>query len=53
MGARDLHGVLGRPFPRGGIVAGPIRLEKLGDVRDKGVVGVGVSEEGADGEENF
>ena len=48
-----LHGVLGRPLPGGAVVAGPVRLQKMSDVGDERIVGVGVGEEGADTEQDL
>ena len=51
--SRSTHGVLLGPGTRGLLVACPLVLVELCDLRDEGVVGVGVGEEGADGEEDL
>ena len=49
----DLHCVLGGPLPGGAIVPILVSLEKLSNVRDERVVGVGVRQQGADGQQNL
>jgi hypothetical protein len=48
-----LQGVLGGPFSGRAIVAGPVGLEQLGNVRNQGIVGIGVGEERTNREEDF
>eukprot|EP00562_Extubocellulus_spinifer_P029669 CAMPEP_0178713152 /NCGR_PEP_ID=MMETSP0699-20121125/19261_1 /TAXON_ID=265572 /ORGANISM="Extubocellulus spinifer, Strain CCMP396" /LENGTH=185 /DNA_ID=CAMNT_0020361947 /DNA_START=864 /DNA_END=1418 /DNA_ORIENTATION=+ len=48
-----LHGILGGPLPRRAVVAGPVGLQKLSDIRDEGIVGIGIGEEGADAEQDL
>jgi len=45
--------VLGRPLAGGGVVPSPVRAVELGDLGHQRVVGVGVRQEGADGEEDL
>ena len=47
------HGVLGGPLLGELVVLGAVGLEEAGDVGDERVVGVGVGEERADGEEDL
>jgi hypothetical protein len=47
-----LDGVLPGPLPGGGLVASAVGLVDMCDLGDKRVVGVGVCEHGADGEEH-
>ena len=47
-----LDGVLPGPLPGGGLVASAVGLVDMCDLGDEGVVGVGVCEHGADGEEH-
>ena len=47
-----LDGVLPGPLPGGGLVAGAVGLVDMCDLGNEGVVGVGVCEHGADGEEH-
>lgn len=49
----SLLSVLPRPLGCNLIMLFPVRLEQFGDIRDKRVIRVGISEEGADGEEDF
>jgi hypothetical protein len=51
--ASTLHGVLGSPFPSRTIVSSPVGLEQLRNIRHKRIIGVGVSQEGADTEQDF
>ena len=48
-----LHGVFGSPLPCGTVVSCPVRLQELGNVRNQWIIWVGVSEEGADWQEDF
>jgi hypothetical protein len=48
-----LHGVLGSPFPSRTIVSSAVRLEQLRNIRHKRIIGVGVSQEGADTKQDF
>jgi hypothetical protein len=50
--ALSLNGVLAGPLPSCGFVAGSVGLVDVGDFGDQWVVGVGVGEHGADGEED-
>jgi hypothetical protein len=47
-----LDGVLPGPLPGGGLVAGAVGLVDMCDLGNEGVVGVGVCEHGANGEED-
>jgi hypothetical protein len=47
-----LDGVLSGPLPGGGLVASAVGLVDMCDLGDERVVGVGVCEHGADGEEH-
>jgi len=47
------HCILLGPGPCSFLIALPLVLVHVGDLRDKGVVRVGVSEERADGEEDL
>jgi hypothetical protein len=53
LNTQDLHGVLGRPFPSRAIVPGLVRLQKLGNVGDQGILGVGIRQEGANRKQNL
>ena len=48
----NLDGVLPGPLPRCGLISCSVGLVDVGNLGDKRVVGVGVSEHRADGEEN-
>ena len=48
-----LHGVLGSPFSGRTIVSSLIRLQKLSNVGNKRIFGVGISQEGANGKQDF
>ena len=50
---RLLHGILGRPFSGRTIVSGLVRLQKLSNVRDKRIFGVGVGQKGANGKQHL
>ena len=47
------HGVSAGPFTSGGLVLDSVILVQVGDVGDKWVVGVGIGQQGADGEEHL
>jgi hypothetical protein len=47
------HGVLAGPLAGGGLVLGAVALEDIGDVGHERVVGVSISEQGADGEQHL
>ena len=48
-----LDGIFPRPLPRRGLVPGAVGLVDVGNFWDKGVIGVGVCEHGADGQEDY
>jgi hypothetical protein len=48
-----LHGIFRRPFPRSAIVPSFVSFEKLGNVWDQRVIGVGVSEQTTNGKQNL
>lgn len=52
-GLSYLHGISASPLPSRVVVPGPVRLVDMCDFRDQRVVGVGVSEQGADGEQDL
>jgi len=51
--SRGLDSVLSSPFARRSLVAATVCLVDVSDLRHEGVIGVGVGEHGADGEEDW
>ena len=51
--ARCSHSVLSSPLLGGRLVLNSVSLEDLSDLRHERIIGVGVREQGADGEENL
>ena len=49
----DLHGILGGPFPCGGIVSDLVGFQKLRNIRHKRIIWIGVGEERTDTQKNL
>ncbi len=47
------HGVLSAPFSGGGLVLWSVGLVDVGDLWDKWIIWVGITQQGADGEEDL
>ena len=52
-GSTLLHGILRSPFPSSAVVSSFVRLQKLGNIGDERIIGIGVGQQRADTEEDF
>lgn len=53
LNATTLHGVLRSPLPSCTVVPGPVRFQKLGNIGDQRIIGIGISQERTNGEQDL